>query len=134
MSDLSITATAVVKGVNGKTKTGTLGGTVTAGMPIRLNTSGQIVAAKADTAVDADVDGIALNGGASGQPCTYLLGGPLTLNAVLTAGVIYVLSAANAGGIAPFGDLTSGNYVTIIGVAKSTTELDITINPTGNHL
>jgi hypothetical protein len=48
----------------------------------------------------------------------------LTFNAVLTAGTIYVQSAT-AGGIAPAADLASGHHVTILGVATSTTNLEM---------
>jgi hypothetical protein len=66
--------------------------------------------------------GIALNGASVGQPVKVHKSGNLTLNAVLTAGQIYILSNT-AGGIAPHSDLTTGWYPVVLGVALSTTVL-----------
>jgi hypothetical protein len=49
----------------------------------------------------------------------------------LTAGVFYVLSDSVAGGIMPIADLTTGDYVTLIGYALSATELQLLIEITG---
>jgi len=43
---------------------------------------------------------------------------------VMTVGEVYVVSAT-AGGIAPVGDLTTGNYVTVLGVATTTSNLQL---------
>ena len=45
----------------------------------------------------------------------------------MTAGAVYVVSA-NAGGIAPVADLGSGDYVTLLGIATSTTNLKLSIS------
>jgi len=40
---------------------------------------------------------------------------------------VYCVSTT-AGGIAPVGDLTSGNYVTVLGVATTTSSLKLGLN------
>ena len=70
--------------------------------------------------------GIALNGASDGQPLSVIRSGDLTINAVLTAGAAYYLSET-AGGIQPVADLGTGEYVGLIGVAKSTTVLSVRI-------
>ena len=47
-----------------------------------------------------------------------------------TAGTAYYLSAT-AGGICPFADLVSTDYVSLIGIASSTSVLDFTPNNSG---
>jgi hypothetical protein len=55
-------------------------------------------------------------------------GGYLTLGAAAapTVGIIYCVSAT-AGGIAPSADLTTGDYVTILGVGATTNRLAVDI-------
>lgn len=126
MADISITATAVV---STSTSVGhaLAGATITAGQAVYLDTAGVLQLADCDSATAAARAplGIALNGGATGQPITYIKGGDLTLNAVLTKGDRYYLSAT-AGGIAPEADMTgSGKDVVLIGIARSTTVLAV---------
>ncbi len=77
------------------------------------------------------VAGIALNGGSVGQPIQIQTAGNVTMNAVLTAGAIYVLSISNgAGGIAPAADLVSagsGTWASIIGIGNSTTSMQLVL-------
>jgi hypothetical protein len=49
---------------------------------------------------------------------------------VLTPGTVYCLSGT-PGGICPLADVTTGDDVIILGVALSTTVLDVQINDTG---
>ena len=74
--------------------------------------------------------GIALNGAADGQPLVVLEDGPITIGATMTAGVAYYLSP-NAGGIAPVADVLTGDHTVIIGMATSTTVLDVNIQESG---
>lgn len=71
----------------------------------------------------AAAKGIALNGGAVGQPVRVFLLGDLTCDG-LTAGVVYVVSA-NAGKVAPAADITTGWFVTVLGVALTATKLRV---------
>ncbi|MFZ9077517.1 MAG: hypothetical protein ACO23H_03215 [Alphaproteobacteria bacterium] len=50
---------------------------------------------------------------------------------VMTAGSVYVISSANAGGIAPEQDLATAAYLTILGYAETDDRLVLSINATG---
>lgn len=120
MADLSITAANVQPGT-GTVILGTAGETITAGQAVYLKASdGRLWLAQADgTAAEADVVGIALNGGAAGQPVHYAADGTLTIGATTVKTTAYVLSAA-AGGICPQADLVSTNKIVYLGYATST--------------
>ena len=120
MVDYSVTPTAVQPVGSLGIAQGIAGGTIAAGMPVRA-AGGTLNAAQADSLSNAGtVVGIALNGGAIGQPISYVTNGTVQYNAVFTVGDVVVLSAAAAGGIAPVADLASTNAVVILGVATST--------------
>lgn len=131
MSDLSITATSVVQGGNAKVDHGVAGASVTAGQAVYLDS-----ATRKQKLADSNgsgtfpPDGVLLNGAASGQPVSYVTEGDVTIGATLTAGTFYFLSAT-AGGICPFGDLTTGDRVVMIGYAKSASVLSVKIIDTG---
>ena len=135
MSDVSITAASVVKGANAKTRRGRAGATITAGQVVYEDSSDSFDLKLADanaSAATANPVGIALHGASDGQPLEYVYedddftpGGTLSLSAAADDGV-YVLSGT-AGGIAPIGDLASGMYPVILGVAKSTTKMNLKI-------
>lgn len=134
MADLSITA-ANVAGTAGEwtQEQVTAGATITAGQAVYLDSSASNVAklAQSDgTAAEATVRGIAMCGGASGQPIIIAKSGDIDLGATLTVGETYVLSET-AGGIAPIGDLTTGDYVSHIGVATAADNLKISIVNSG---
>ena len=133
MADITITAASVVPGGSATTIDGHAGATITAGQAVyRDPTTGRFLLADCDSATAAARSpiGIALNGAASGQPLEVLTRGAVTIGASITAGVAYYLSPT-AGGICPVADLSSGDYPTIIGIAKSTTVLDVLIHESG---
>lgn len=129
MADVSVTAASVQKTSTTIVQEGTAGGTITAGMPLYSDStaSGKLKAADADVQASSVCVGISLHGAADGQPLKYATGGDLTFNSAFTVGVIYVVST-NAGGIAPDTDLASGDYVTILGIASTATNLKIKLN------
>lgn len=130
---LSITASSVIKGTGARTSKGTAGATITAGVPLCKNpTGGKLEAADANgaSAYMKVVIGISLHGASDGQPLEYIIGGNLTINAVMTPGTIYVLSAT-AGGIDAASALASGHTVDVLGVATSTTNLNLNIFNSG---
>lgn len=116
MADLTQTATSVVG--YGEQLHGKLGGTVAAGMPVRQQTDLTWIASTDATSAGSDVGGIALSGGASGQPFTYQKTGNINLGATLAVGKVYVLSTAGA--IAPVDDIAGGEFVTVLGIATTT--------------
>lgn len=135
MADLSITATSVIGGSgNAVIKVpGVLGETITAGQALYLDS----VAAKwklADnnsaTAAVRQAGGISLNGGAVNQPVLVQKTGDITMGATLTPGAAYYLSDT-PGGICLVADVGSGEYVCLIGLAKSATVLTINIQYPG---
>lgn len=134
MSDLSITAANVLAGTDSTAEWGTAGATITAGKSVYYDeASGKWKLADCDDATAAVrmsvKGGIALNGASDGQPLKVLRSGDITIGASLTAGVAYYLSKT-AGGIAPLADI-SGGTVVLIGVAHSTSVLNVAINYTG---
>lgn len=134
MADLAPTAANVVK--TSDTVFGpasTYGETVTAGMTVYKKAADGLLY-KADnnvTTAEAVVAGIAMNSGSAGQPASYATGGSIILGTITggAAGVAVALSST-AGGMAPDGDISSGNYYTAIGVLTSATVLKLAINVT----
>jgi hypothetical protein len=132
MADISITASGVLAGSSALVEHGGKAGvTLVAGQvcykdpadgKLKLSDSNGAAALKA-------AYGITLNGAALNQPVSVVKRGPVTLNG-LTAGTTYC-SSTTPGGIAPQADITTGGDVVILGVALSTTLLDLNINDTG---
>lgn len=133
MADISVTAANVAKSALAVTRTGRAGATITAGQPVYEDStdSFDLKPAQADTAVKAKCVGIALHGASDGQPLTYVVSGDLTAGATLVVGQVYVVSDAAAGGIAPIADLGTGDFPTILGIAKSTSVLAVNIQVGG---
>lgn len=133
-ADLSVTAANVVAGSNASVdRVGIAGETITAGQFVYLSsTTGKYMKADADGA-SAEIrtpKGVALNGASDGQPLAIARGGDVTIGATLTAGTAYYLSGT-AGGIAPVADVGAGEYVVLLGLAKSTSVLAVAIQYTG---
>ena len=127
-ADISITA-ANVLGFGTDMETLPAGGTITAGQPVRKNSSNQVLAASDDSSANAAVYGIALNGGGTGQPIQVQKSGVVNLGATLSVGKVYVLSTS--GGIAPIDDIASGEFITVICVATTTALCKLSINASG---
>ncbi len=135
MADISVTAASVIAGANAKKARGRAGATITAGQTLYADGSDSSDLKLADanaSAATANCVGIALHGASDGQPLEYVYedddftpGATLSLSAAADDGV-YVLSGT-AGGIAPVGDLAAAMYPVIIGVAKSTTKMNLKI-------
>lgn len=130
MADISITAANVKAGGNAITRQGVAGETITAGQVVTLNTAGKFVKSDNDATGLKDVVGIALHGASTDQPLAVQTGGDITIGATLTAGTAYYLSGT-AGGICAVADVTSGHDVILIGLATSTTVLQLRITDTG---
>ena len=130
MSDISITAANVDEGTEIGKETGVAGATITAGQSLYLGSNGKLLLADADTESKAVCRGIALHGASEDQPITYKRAGTLDMGATLVRGTVYVVSTT-AGGIAPWADLSSGDYVTILGIATTTAILTINIQVSG---
>ncbi len=137
MADISVTAASVAVSASGKTDQGIAGETITAGQPVYKNDGvgqdGRLYKGDANaSSVTANVVGIAAHGASAGQPLIYVYedpdftpGATLSLSVAADSGV-YVLSAT-AGGIAPMDDLAAGMYTVVLGVAKTTTKMNLKI-------
>jgi len=129
MADISVTASAVT---GTAADTGTAAATLAAGVVVfkDATNSNKLTASDCNDTTKASFYGITLNGGDAGQPLIVHKSGDLTMNAALTAGTFYYLSAT-AGKICPIADLTTGCRVIQIGYAKSTTVLAVNPIDTG---
>lgn len=133
MADLTITAANVVAGSGAEVEHGTAGATVTAGQMVYRNsaTNAYLLADSNSATVAARTPrGISLHAAATGQPLAIAKEGPVTIGATMTAGVAYYLSDT-PGGICPVADVGSGEYPTIIGIATSTTVLNVEFQSAG---
>ncbi len=129
MADLSITAASVVAGSDATIVHGTAGETVTAGKAVYLSSTTNrwmLADSNSGTAEARRAAGIALNGASASQPIGVQKGGDITIGATLTVGTAYYLSDT-AGGICPVADVGNGEYVCLIGLAKSASVLAIGI-------
>lgn len=124
--DLVITAANVIPGAGKKLKIGIAGANLTAGQSIYKDASdGLIKPADANaSATTAAAAGITTHGALTGQPVQYQDGGILAFGAILTVGHIYVVSAT-PGGIAPHTDLASTWRTAILGIAVTTSNLQM---------
>lgn len=131
-ADITISAASVVPSAHAVQLQATAGATITAGQPIYLDTNDADTQGRAKAKLsDADsataavrvVDGIAINSASAGQPVIYVVSDPaLTIGGSQTVNTILILSGT-AGGIAPSADLSSGEYLVVIGVVKSATTI-----------
>lgn len=129
MTDISITAANVVAGSDAVQETGRAGETITAGQLVyRDATTGKYMKADSNSATAAarQARGVALNGASLNQPLVIQKSGDVTIGGTLTAGTAYYLSDT-PGGICPLADVGSGEYVCLLGIAKSASVLALDI-------
>jgi hypothetical protein len=132
--DLTVTVANVAR-VSGTTVKGTAGATITAGQllyadPAALDSANQPKLKPADADLSADaarLAGIALHGSLNNQPITYQTDGVVNPGATVVVGEIYVASGT-AGGIAPKADLASADWVSILGIGTSASQITLGIN------
>lgn len=137
MSDLSITAASVLAGTNAViNRQHNAGAAVTAGQQVYLDPTTKtwkLADTNSATAAARVAQGTALHAAALGQPLAVQTDGDITIGAALTPGVAYYLSGT-PGGIAPVGDLTTGDYPCIVGMAESSTVLALNYKSGGAAL
>lgn len=135
MPALTITAANIIPVSGYSVENGYLAGvSITRGQSVYLDVSATTWKL-ADSNVSAATAGsggigIALNDAGAGQPIAVQIGGSLGFGAILTKGKLYC-PGATAGTIVPYEDLTSSDYVTILGIASSTSNLSMTRWVTG---
>ncbi len=104
---------------------------ITAGQVVRINgTTGKLILAQADSAENADMLGIALSGAGIDGYIVVAESSGYVSGATMVAGKYYVVSNT-AGALAPFTDLTTGQFTTYAIYATSTTEAVIRRVATG---
>jgi hypothetical protein len=133
MVDIVITPGNVIAGEGADIDRGTAGATILAGQVVYLNeTTKRYALADNNAASPPEIKiprGIALHGASNGQPLAVLRAGEVTIGATIVAGGDYYLGDT-AGGICPRADVTTGETVSLIGLAKSTTVLIVNIQRT----
>lgn len=107
------------------------GATVAVGQPIvKSGTTYVLADANASSALAA-AEGIAMTPGvANGYGVMATSGSILLVGTTMTVGETYLVSPT-AGAIMPNADRATGDYVTKLGTAATTTQLDLAINATG---
>jgi len=120
MAAYTITQTEVTAGAGATiSRTALAGVTITAGQALYLSAANTVSLAQADgTAAEAAAVGIAMNGGAAGQPILFVANGLVNLDtAALTGAALgdVVALGATAGGLYPNEDIATTEYVTIMG-------------------
>ena len=136
MALVAVTAAQVQKGSGTSVAfgSGEAGAAITAGQPIYLDSSnaGKVTPALAATEAEADCKGIAVADAAAGQICPYQRSGSITLgaDASLTQGKGYWLSTTT-GRIGDESDIDGTDFITFLGVASSTSVLDLNIFASG---
>ena len=129
MANIAIVAANVVAGSNSVSEGGVSGEAITAGQAVYRNEdTGKYMLADSNSTTSAarKARGIALNSVAANQPISVHRSGDLVVGAVLTPGTAYYLSDT-PGAVCPLADVGAGEYVCLLGLAKSTTVLAIDV-------
>lgn len=123
MAAISITPASVLKGAGANVQNVVWGGTVTAGMSLYEKADGTFAGADCDLSLlAATCAGIALTGGASGQPGIMQTAGDIAIGGTVVVGTTYYVGD-DAGEIFVASDLAAGDYVSIVGVGISATTI-----------
>jgi len=131
MADLVITPANVLAYGGAPTKDGVAGETLTAGQTLyRKAADGKLYKAAATSAALAAAVGVALNGGAAGQPVKYCEGGGLNPGATVAVGTIYGVTDT-AGGIGPVSERAAADFITILGIGITASRINLAINASG---
>ena len=126
MAAISITPGSVLMVAGGSKRTVTSGGTITAGMCVYEDTATSTwKPARANAAATSAASAIALCGASSGQQMVIQEAGSITIGGTVVAGIVYCVSDAVAGEIIPSADYGSGDYPAVIGVASSTSVIQL---------
>ncbi len=126
MADLSITAANVIASPSATRVNGTAGETITQGKLVYLSSSTKkwMLADSNSATVEARAGThVALNAASLNQPITVGKG-KITIGATLTPGLAYY-GSDTPGGICVIGDVGSGEYVNLVGMADDAAVLDV---------
>ena len=132
MADLTITAAQVEAGATAKKLVVTAGETITAGQLVYTDSAddGKYKKCDASSAAYAEVAGVALNGASDDQPLSILTYGSIDPGATVSVGYIYVVSR-NSGAIAPVTDLASADFVSVVGIGTTSSNIEVKLIASG---
>ena len=130
MADLTITPADVARYSGARSVHGIAGETIAAGQTLFLHTDRKVYKADASTAAKAAAVGVALNGASADQPVTYLAGGGLDPGAAVAVGTVYGVTDT-AGGIGAVSERAAEDFITILGVAVTTSRINVAILRSG---
>lgn len=135
MATLTITAANVGVGSTAQVLPFTVGQATTHGQALYIDTAdGLAKPADADAAATAKARCIAITSATgTGQTVYGITSGDLVLGAILTKGTEYYVHTT-AGVICTKDELASGDFVTRLGIAKTTSILAVSIEATGVDL
>lgn len=130
MAAITVTAASVAR-VDGEVVNGYLAGaTITAGMVVYVDSAGAVQigtnATSAGSGVSAQLVGIALNNGSSGQPIAILKNGTVNIGGTVAVGMPYALGTA--GGIIPVSDIAGTEYSTHVGEGTTAANIKLAFN------
>ena len=122
-ADVTVTAANVRVSADAQVMPGIFGETVTAGQPLyQSSADGRLYLTDVNVSGKTLITGIAINGGAAGQPALVCTEDPnFTPGFTLSTSAPVYVASATAGGIAPSADITTGWFTTVLMVAKTTT-------------
>lgn len=132
MPNIIQTAANVLQGSDASVIQMTAGATIIAGNVLYKDTadSDKVKLAIDTSSAAALVVGIALNGAVDGQPITVQTRGDINPGGTVVVGQIYVVSST-AGAISEVDDIVTGDWVTILGIGRTSTALPLNIRVSG---
>lgn len=129
MSAIAITAANVAVSPAAVKTTGIAGVAITAGQAVYQDANGVFQLTNAATsAVVAQVQGIALDNAAAGQPLVVVTSDPKFTHGGTTAAGDTIWTSSTSGGITKTqGDLVTGVFTAVLGVAINATQMNLAI-------
>lgn len=127
MTDITVTPGSVVSGANAIKQQGICGETILQGQSLyKAAATGLWMKADCNSATAEARAGtaIALSGGSVNQPLTVQTEGDITIGGTVVPGTPYCVSNT-AGGICPWSALTTGDYVSLLGLGKTTAAISL---------
>lgn len=131
MADYTVVSTSVLPGANAVKDSGIAGEAIVAGKAIYLDaTTNRWFLSDNNATGKRAVNGIALNAASAGQPVDYQKSGDITIGATLVAGADVWLSGT-PGGLCPRADIVTGMDPVLVGIAKTTAILTLSVVDVG---
>lgn len=132
MANLSITAANVSMTADTVEEVGIAGEALTPGQPVYFNplASKWLKAEAGDTEAKAQAQRITLTSAALNARVLLAAGGKVNIGATVVRNTVYVVSQTS-GLLCPLADLATDDWVTIVGIADTTSTLKLMLLPQG---